>query len=182
MDLFSDVLSRLKHELRTSKDQEIAAALGMSKTAFSERKKRNSFPEKELYALAATRPDLQLDIAYILTGMPNTVGQAVQQIKDSGRLGDFSALGNTVGDAQSGKAGAATQTLPPDEQMWLDFYREWSPEVKKRELRRAMGVSPSGTDQPGLQQPSMGNNNQVNSGPGAVQIKGTGNLVMPRRK
>ncbi len=68
MDLFSDLLSRLKHELRTSKDQEIAAALGMSKTAFSERKKRNSFPEKELLALAAARPELGIDTQYVLTG------------------------------------------------------------------------------------------------------------------
>lgn len=66
MDLFSDSLDRLKHELRVSKDGEVAAALGMSKTAFSERKKRGSFPEKELRALAAERPEI--DVVYVLTG------------------------------------------------------------------------------------------------------------------
>ena len=68
MDFFFYLLSRLKHYLRVSKDQEVAAALGLSKTAFSERKKRNSFPEKELRALAQQRPELGIDVEYVLTG------------------------------------------------------------------------------------------------------------------
>lgn len=68
MDLFSDSLARLKHYLRVSKDQEVATALGLSKTAFSERKKRNAFPEKELHVLAQQRPDLGIDVTYVLTG------------------------------------------------------------------------------------------------------------------
>lgn len=68
MDFFSDSLLRLKHYLRVSKDQEVANALGLSKTAFSERKKRNSFPEKELRALAQQRPELGIDVDYVLTG------------------------------------------------------------------------------------------------------------------
>lgn len=68
MDLFSDSLVRLKHYLRVSKDQEVAEAIGLSKTAFSERKKRNSFPEKELRALAQQRPELGIDVDYVLTG------------------------------------------------------------------------------------------------------------------
>lgn len=70
MDLFSDSLARLKHYLRVSKDQEVAVALGLSKTAFSERKKRNSFPEKELRALAQQRPELGIDVDYVMTGVP----------------------------------------------------------------------------------------------------------------
>ena len=68
MDFFSDSLLRLKHYLRVSKDQEVANALGLSKTAFSERKKRSSFPEKELRALAQQRPELGIDVDYVLTG------------------------------------------------------------------------------------------------------------------
>ena len=68
MDFFSDSLLRLKHYLRVSKDQEVANALGLSKTAFSERKKRSSFPEKELRALAQQRPELGIDVEYVLTG------------------------------------------------------------------------------------------------------------------
>ena len=69
MDLFSDVMARLKHQLRVSKDQEVAMFLGISKTAFSERKKRNSFPERELLALAEARPELGIDTYYVLTGV-----------------------------------------------------------------------------------------------------------------
>jgi len=68
MNFFSDTVARLKHELRVSKDGEVAVALGLSKTAFAERKRRGAFPEKELHALAMQRPDLGLDVHYILTG------------------------------------------------------------------------------------------------------------------
>lgn len=68
MDLFSDSLARLKHQLRVSKDREVADALGLSPTAFSERKKRGSFPQRELVALAQSKPELGLDVTYILTG------------------------------------------------------------------------------------------------------------------
>jgi len=68
MDLFSDSLDRLKHYLRVSKDQEVASALGLSKTAFSERKKRGSFPIKEVFALAARCPELGIDPDWVVTG------------------------------------------------------------------------------------------------------------------
>lgn len=68
MDFFSDSLDRLKHLLRVSKDGEVAEALGMKKTAFSERKKRGSFPEKELRTLAQQRPELGIDVDWVLNG------------------------------------------------------------------------------------------------------------------
>ena len=64
----SDSIGRLKHTLRVSKDGEVAAALGLSKTAFAERRRRGSFPEKELLALAAKHPELGIDTTYVLTG------------------------------------------------------------------------------------------------------------------
>lgn len=72
--------------------------------------------------------------------------------------------------------GVASQALPlpADEQMWLDTYREWSTEVKKRELLRAMGLAPTGVDQ-AEPVPAMGNNNQFNSAPAAVQVGGNAN-------
>lgn len=77
MNIFSDCLDRLKPLLRVSKDQEVAAALGLSKTAFSERKKRGSFPDRELRALASQRPELGIDVDYVLTGV--TEADSVQQ-------------------------------------------------------------------------------------------------------
>lgn len=68
MQSFKNSLERLKHELRVSKDSEVAARLGMSKTAFSDRKKRESFPEREVVRLSAQNPELDLDVTYVLTG------------------------------------------------------------------------------------------------------------------
>ncbi len=70
MNFFSVALDRLKHELRVSKDQEVAALLGLSKTAFSERKKRGSFPEREVLELGKLRPDV--DVNYVLTGIASS--------------------------------------------------------------------------------------------------------------
>lgn len=83
MNLFSDQMNRLKPLLRVSKDQEVAAALGLSKTAFSERKKRDSFPDRELRALAKERPDLNIDVDYVLTG----VAQAALEMIDAAKAG-----------------------------------------------------------------------------------------------
>ncbi|ADU99808.1 helix-turn-helix domain-containing protein [Alicycliphilus denitrificans] len=99
MNFFSDSLARLKHYLRVSKDQEVAAALGLSKTAFSERKKRNSFPEKELRALAEQRPELGIDVGYVLTGQSteDAVNKAIASALHPGRegLADVGSLGPT---------------------------------------------------------------------------------------
>ncbi len=67
MENFSEVLERLKHELRVSKDQEVADFLGMSKTAFAERKRRGVFPEEKLLAVAAGHPNV--DVGYVLRGI-----------------------------------------------------------------------------------------------------------------
>lgn len=69
MNFFSDAVARLKHELRVSKDGEVATALGLSKTAFAERKRRGSFPEKELHVFAEKHPELELDVGYVMNGI-----------------------------------------------------------------------------------------------------------------
>lgn len=49
-------------------DRDIAALLGLSKAAFSARKARDSFPKDKLLALVSMRPDLKIDVGYVLTG------------------------------------------------------------------------------------------------------------------
>ena len=68
MNFFEEATLRLKQQLRATQDKEIAAALGLSAQSWAGRKKRNSFPEKELRALVQQRPDLGLDVEYVLTG------------------------------------------------------------------------------------------------------------------
>ena len=66
---FDHQLLRLKAALGATSDQAVAEALGMTKAAFSDRKKRGAFPEDKLLALVARRPDLAVDPQYVLTGM-----------------------------------------------------------------------------------------------------------------
>lgn len=68
MNSFNTVMRRLMFALRVSKEGEVAQALGLSTTAFSERKRRGSFPHKELLALAARRPRLGIDVQQMLYG------------------------------------------------------------------------------------------------------------------
>ena len=68
MESFERKLLRLKDNLSIHKDKDIAEILGMSPTAFNGRKKRGLFPEDKLLALVAKRPDLGIDVHYVLTG------------------------------------------------------------------------------------------------------------------
>ncbi len=79
MIFFEEATLRLKQQLKLVQDREVAPVLGMTPRAWAGRKKNESFPANELYALAAKRPDLQLDVDYILTGAPSTVRSALHQ-------------------------------------------------------------------------------------------------------
>ena len=78
-------LLRLKSSLGISNDQDVAALLGLTKAAFSARKKRGAFPDDKLRALASSRPDLRLDVCYVLTGEYLSVAQTKAEIRK--RLG-----------------------------------------------------------------------------------------------
>jgi len=65
---FDEQLLRLKYALGLSADQDVASVLGFTKTAFSERKKRGVFPADKVRALAGEKPELRLDVDYVLTG------------------------------------------------------------------------------------------------------------------
>lgn len=69
MKNFTNIVNRLKTELSITMDKDVAEILGMSKSAFAERKRRGVFPENALRLLELERPDLKLDINYILTGI-----------------------------------------------------------------------------------------------------------------
>jgi hypothetical protein len=68
MNFFEEATLRLKQQLKVTEDKQAAEFLGLTQGAWTKRKKRGNFPEKELYALAAKRPELELDVLYILTG------------------------------------------------------------------------------------------------------------------
>lgn len=81
---------------------------------------------------------------------------------------------------------AAVKPLPADEQMWLLCYRGWDMPVKKQELARALGLSPTEVRQgveamppPAVQ---ISGNQQHNTGSGVVQIGSMGKSPVKRRR
>lgn len=76
---FDQILLRLKQQLGVATDKEVAAQLGMTKTAFAERKRRNAFPEAELAVLVGKNP--KLDMSYIMGGRTSDV-EAARIIKE----------------------------------------------------------------------------------------------------
>lgn len=68
MNFFDEATLRLKQQLKVTKDKELAEMLGLSPVAWVGRKNRENFPTKEVFALAAQRPELGLDPDWIVTG------------------------------------------------------------------------------------------------------------------
>ncbi len=68
MNFFEEASLRLKQQLKLTEDRQVAEAIGMTSNAWTMRKRRGAFPEKELRAAAQQRPDLQIDVNYVLTG------------------------------------------------------------------------------------------------------------------
>ncbi len=75
MRAFEEQLLRLKQELGLTKDLDVAKALGMSKAAFSNRKRLDSFPEEKVVLLKNEKP--ALDVLYVLTGQRWTESERV---------------------------------------------------------------------------------------------------------
>ncbi len=74
MNFFEEATLRLKQQLAVTQDKEVASYLGLSPRAWAGRKQSENFPEVELYALAAKRPDLKINVDYVLTGrMPQVM-------------------------------------------------------------------------------------------------------------
>jgi hypothetical protein len=69
MNFFDEATLRLKQQLKVTEDKQAAEALGLTGNAWTMRKRRSAFPEKELRALAQQRPELGLDVEYVLTGV-----------------------------------------------------------------------------------------------------------------
>lgn len=81
MSAFDDQLARLKLQLGMKRDIEVAAVLGLGRAALSDRKKRGTFPMDRVTQLAASRPDLNLDMHYILTGESKAFGERLDQLR-----------------------------------------------------------------------------------------------------
>lgn len=98
MESFESRLNRLKNELNLKTDKQVAEILDMKPTAFAERKSRGSFPEDELFVLKAKRPDLNINVEYILLGFDqqrlNDLQSAVERGVKIPEIDFFQKIGN----------------------------------------------------------------------------------------
>lgn len=123
MRQFDQQLLRLKQRLGMAEDQAVANALGMSKAAFADRKRRGAFPVDKLKALAADRPDLHLDVKYILVGVSDELERRLAAV------GVATAIASEAKDKQARYAvqqeafEAIVGMLARDEQQLLHCYR-----------------------------------------------------------
>lgn len=98
MDFFSFELTllRLKEQLGVTTDKQVDELLGMEVSAFNKRKARGSFPESHLMRLLEQRPELGLDVTYVLTG--ERVGPKERTALDA----MYVTTARTVGDVPEG--------------------------------------------------------------------------------
>lgn len=80
MNFFEEATLRLKQQLKVTEDRQVAEFLGMTGKAWTARKRRNSFPEKELWVLLAQRPELKLDMGYVLNGIGESHATPVKSL------------------------------------------------------------------------------------------------------
>ncbi len=127
------------------------------------------------------------------------LGAVLTQLKlSSARVLDLGLKGDDAQAARDIATGVAAGNLamvqsalevlrhkpPPDEQVLLDCYRRCPPEskgllIKTAGLLSADMAAPTGASPPS---PSASSHNQVNTAPGAIQVRGSGNTVLSHRK
>lgn len=135
MDSFEKILTRLKSSLQVTQDQEVAAVLGLTKQAFAERKKREAFPELELYRIAASRPELKLDATYVLTGVHAHTQALVALDQRAAELAEGSADFAGAYQSARGEVREAAKRWAAAESGWSDFVQ-----VPRYDIRASAGA------------------------------------------
>lgn len=175
MNFFDEAALRLKQQLRLNQDKDVAAALGMSPRAWTGRKTNKSFPETELRALAQQRPELRIDVHYVLTGI-TTEAQArldakqgrIERAVDAGMdMEALRAMERQVSSASPERLlalGAMLQGMRTDE-----FDAIYTLAETITELRSALEARSNAAP---VQQRAKGDNNiQIGNAGGGVRIK-----------
>ena len=152
---FKSALLRLKEQLGEQTDKAVAEILGLQEKAFNARKRRGVFPEKEVYALMAKRPDLRLDAEYILTGKTQLTRVAEGAAASLARMTALKAASPEnlqsvmAASEQKNRQRTATKTsdrlespaLTPREAALMSDYRASSPENQEAIERVAAALA-----------------------------------------
>ncbi len=139
MRAFDSQLLRLKQALGMTDDQDVARVLGMTKAAFSARKTRGAFPEDKLKALASDRPELRLDVKYVLTGVSDELERRMAAVGTATRIAGRVEEGAARSEVQQAVFDALVGTLTPDEQQLVHYFR--NSDERGRALMLATGAT-----------------------------------------
>jgi hypothetical protein len=120
---FEETLLRLKERVGVPSDKGIAELLGMGEKALNARKRRGSFPVDKLKALAADRPDLRLDVKYVLTGESDELERRLAAISTATRIAEDVAGVDARRAVQQRAFEAIVSDLDKDEQRLVSCYR-----------------------------------------------------------
>lgn len=123
MPEFDDVLLRLKERLGVPSDKGVAELLGMGEKALNARKRRGSFPVDKLKSLAADRPELRLDVKYVLTGVSDELERRLAAISISNKIAAPIADVQIRRAVQAGTFRVLVESLSDDEQRLVHCYR-----------------------------------------------------------
>lgn len=93
-----------------------------------------------------------------------------------------SEFGADVGYILTGKKGGVAPQLPPDEEQLLAHYRAAHSDARERIRQIAATAANSPKRDKKAPDLVMGNNTQIATARGAVQVNGSGNTVLSRRK
>lgn len=123
MSDFEEALLRLKERLGVPSDKGVAELLGMGEKALNARKRRGSFPVDKLKALAADRPELRLDVKYVLTGQSDELERRLAAIGTANRVAEGVVDERARYAVQQRAFEAIVSELSTDEQRLVHCYR-----------------------------------------------------------
>ena len=144
MRVFDSQLLRLKQALGITEDQDVANVLGMSKAAFSARKSRGAFPDDKLKALASDRPELRLDVKYVLSGVSDELERRLSAVSTASRIAGKVEGKRGRSEVQQAVFDALVGALTEDEQRLVHYFR--NSDDRGRALMLATGSTVARTD------------------------------------
>lgn len=140
MSDFEKTLLRLKERLGITSDKGVAELLGMGEKALNARKRRGSFPEEKLKALALDRPELHLDVKYVLTGRSDELDRRMAAIKTATQIAASVREDEGRYEVQQAVFDTIVNALSTDELMLLQCFRNADDQGKQALLATAVAL------------------------------------------
>jgi len=138
---FDQALLRLKERLGIASDKGVAELLGMGEKALNARKRRGAFPAEKLKALALDKPELGIDVKYVLTGISDELERRMAAIRASTQIAMLVPDPAARPAIQQSSFDAIIKALAEDEQRLVSLYRQTDDRGKASLLASASALA-----------------------------------------